>query len=153
MWRKWDLHVHTPASIVHDYPGEDPWDQFLSDLASLPPEISVIGINDYLFVDGYRRVLDETTAGNLPNIQTVFPVVELRIDQLVGTIGHLSKVNLHVLFEEGTDPEVIEAQFINGLSASFRLDPGNPEAIAWTGYPSRDRLIEFGKEIRDSVDK
>lgn len=153
MWRKWDLHVHTPASIVHNYPGEDPWDEFLSDLAALPPEISVIGINDYLFVNGYRRVLEEATAGNLPNIQAVFPVIELRIDQLVGTIGHLSKVNLHVLFEEETDPEIIEAQFINGLSASFRLDPGNPEVIAWTGYPSRDRLVEFGKAIRDSVDE
>ena len=58
-WRKGDLHVHTPASIVHNYPGEESaaWDAFLADIEALPPEFKVIGINDYLFVDGYERVL------------------------------------------------------------------------------------------------
>jgi hypothetical protein len=56
LWRKWDLHVHTPASLVHEYEGADPWPQFLDDLEKLPSEFKVIGINDYLFLDGYRRI-------------------------------------------------------------------------------------------------
>ena len=60
-WRKWDLHVHTPESIVEHYIGSNPeekWELFINDLESLPEEFKVIGINDYLFLDGYRKVLD-----------------------------------------------------------------------------------------------
>ena len=113
--------------------------------------MSVVGINDYLFVDGYRRVLDEFTSGHLPNIEAVFPVVELRIDQLVGTAGHLSKVNLHVIFPEQSDPELIEAQFIHGLSASFRLDADRPNEVDWSGFPTLNRLEALGNAIRKSV--
>src|SRR3990167_340977 len=59
-WRKWDLHVHTPASLVHHYGGNDDvaWESFISDLENLPTEFSVIGINDYLFIDGYKKVIN-----------------------------------------------------------------------------------------------
>ena len=60
-WRKWDLHVHTPASLDHKYGGNDDatWEKFLTDLENLPEEFKVIGINDYFFIDGYERVLKE----------------------------------------------------------------------------------------------
>jgi ABC-type lipoprotein export system ATPase subunit len=151
VWRRWDLHVHTPASFLHGYPGPDPWDAFLTDLASLPPEMSVLGINDYLFVDGYRRVLGEMAAGNLPNLEALFPVIELRIDQLVGTEGHLNRINLHTIFEPGLSPDVVEAQFVNGLSASFRLDAERPDKISWSGFPSLQALAQLGTEIRASM--
>ena len=61
IWRKWDLHVHTPESVVNDYKG---WDEFILDLESLPPEFGVIGINDYLFIDGYERVLHDLPPEN-----------------------------------------------------------------------------------------
>ena len=33
-WKKWDLHVHTPSSVVHNYSGTDDeaWEAFLLDL-------------------------------------------------------------------------------------------------------------------------
>lgn len=45
-WKKWDLHVHTPSSVVHNYQGapDDAWEAFLLDLEALPPEFKVIGI-------------------------------------------------------------------------------------------------------------
>ena len=57
-WRKWDLHVHTPLSIEQEYGGNTPekWERFISDLERLPSEIKVIGINDYIFIDGYKKV-------------------------------------------------------------------------------------------------
>jgi hypothetical protein len=53
-WKKWDLHVHTPESFVHNYPGEKEaaWEAFLADLEHLPDDFMVIGINDYVLVDG-----------------------------------------------------------------------------------------------------
>jgi ABC-type lipoprotein export system ATPase subunit len=149
-WRKWDLHVHTPDSLVHHYPGEDPWDFFLTDLAGLPAELAVIGINDYLFVDGYERVRREVDLGNLPNIEAVFPVVEFRLKQLVGTEGHLSRINLHVIFPEGTSADSLRAQFINGLSADFHLASEYP-GVTWQGFPSRENLMALGASIRSTV--
>ena len=64
-WKKWDLHVHTPESLIHKYPGEKElaWKAFLADLEALPAEFKVLGINDYLFVEGYERVLREKQQG------------------------------------------------------------------------------------------
>jgi len=149
-WRKWDLHIHTPASIIHHYPGPDAWDAFLTGLASLPAEISVIGINDYLFVDGYERVKEEMQAGRLPNIEQAFPVIELRLDQFVGSGGHWNRVNLHVLFSEQLDAEAVQGQFINSLSSAYQLAEAGG-VPSWSGIPSRANLIEFGAAIRSST--
>lgn len=57
-WHKWDLHVHTPRSLCQNYGGDRPevWERFIGELESLPPEFAAVGINDYWFLDGYRKV-------------------------------------------------------------------------------------------------
>ena len=62
-WRKWDLHVHTPESIIHHYTGQNPWKKFIEDLEQLPTEFKVLGINDYIFLDGYEKVLEYKSRG------------------------------------------------------------------------------------------
>ncbi len=54
-WKKWDLHIHSPCSIVQNYGGntDAAWEAFLADLEKLPTEFKAIGINDYIFIDGY----------------------------------------------------------------------------------------------------
>lgn len=92
VWRKWDLHVHTPASVVHNYScgeAEDIWEKFISELEGLPEDIKVLGINDYIFIDGYRKVLEYKQAGRLANIDLILPVIELRLNKFGG-----QKVNL-----------------------------------------------------------
>ena len=77
LWRKWDLHVHTPCSLHHHYGSDTPeaWERFIAELEALPPEFSVLGINDYLFLDGYRKVLEFRNQGRLKNIATILPVL------------------------------------------------------------------------------
>ena len=60
-WRKWDLHVHTPLSIYQKYGenNEATWEAYIKDLESLSKDFSVIGVNDYLFLDGYERLKKE----------------------------------------------------------------------------------------------
>ena len=43
-WRKWDLHVHTPCSVVNSYGNDSDaaWASFLDDLEALPEEFKVI---------------------------------------------------------------------------------------------------------------
>ena len=150
LWAKWDLHVHTPASIFHNYPGsqEEAWDLFLSDLENLPQEFKVIGINDYLFLDGYKRVLDEKNKGRLKNIELILPVIELRLDKFGGHDSDFRRVNFHVIFDNSIDPEIIETQFLSLLPRDYKLLPGH-EGLEnnWSAVPTRQALTDFGKLI------
>src|ERR1700723_3377881 len=98
-WRKWDLHVHTPCSLHQNYggPTATTWSRYLDDLEALPPDFSVLGINDYWFLDGYRKIVEAREHGRLKNLAAVFPVLELRINQFGGTDTGLSRVNIHVI--------------------------------------------------------
>ncbi|MDO5701257.1 MAG: hypothetical protein Q4P36_07305 [Bowdeniella nasicola] len=153
-WRIWDLHVHTPASIVQDYGGDndDAWSRFINELEALPKDMTVIGINDYWFLDGYRRVIAERERGRLQNLEAIFPVIEMRLDQFGGTDGKLARVNLHVIFDPTLEPDLIEAQFINALQPKVKLAPGCG-IQEWQGVITKDSLSDLGREIKDSVPK
>lgn len=151
-WRIWDLHVHTPASIVQEYGGntDEIWSRYLTELANLPEDIGVIGINDYWFLDGYRRVFEAWRSGRFPNLDAIFPVVEMRLDQFGGTEGKLSRVNLHVVFDPELDPDVIQAQFLNALQPRLRLSPEH-ESLGWQGVITQDSLADLGSKVKESV--
>lgn len=150
-WRKWDLHIHTPDSVVQHY-GENnakTWEKFISDLENLPKEFSVLGINDYLFLDGYERLKNEKDRNKrLKNIDLLLPVVEFRIEKFAGVdFGALKRINLHVIFSNELELETIKSQFLNALEQSYKLDSGDP----WTRSISRESVAELGREIKTSV--
>ena len=156
LWNRWDLQVHTPASLVHRYPGSehDAWEGFISDIEALPPEFKVIGVNDYLFLDGYERVLAEHQSGRMSNIALFLPLIELRLNQFGGSESSLSRVNYHVIFSNELEPSVIREQFIGALSSRFDLVPrhlGTPIESAWSGTLSREALDDLGRAIIESV--
>lgn len=99
-WRKWDLHIHTPVSICQEYGGAAQWEKFINALENLPSDVSVIGITDYYFIDGYEKVMQYKNSGRLQNIEKVFPILEFRIDTFgSGNENKLQKINLHILFD------------------------------------------------------
>ncbi|HTN39059.1 MAG TPA: hypothetical protein VL053_18400, partial [Arachidicoccus sp.] len=152
-WRKWDLHVHTPNSLVHHFKGETinlQWEQFITDLESLPEEFKVIGINDYLFIDGYRKILEYRKKGRLQNINTILPVVEFRIRKFAGH-KDFKRVNFHVIFSDKLTPDIIQNQFLNGLFGKYQLSPELSSNIQWSGIITPDSLSDLGKAIKDSV--
>lgn len=148
-WRRWDLHVHTPCSIQQEYGGDTPevWELFLKDLEKLPND-TVIGVNDYVFLDGYKKLREFKANGRLKNIARLLPVVELRLDRFGGTEGKISRVNLHVIFSDSVEAETIEAQFINALSASYQLSPEYTGSIRWQGVPTRRSIADLGDKIK-----
>ena len=83
-WRKWDLHVHTPASLCSEYGGDNDeiWEQFIQRIENLPSDIKVLGINDYLFLDGYEKVLKYKKDGRIPNIELLLLVMNLGLRNL-----------------------------------------------------------------------
>jgi hypothetical protein len=154
VWRKWDLHVHTPESLVHEYGGSDPWTTFIDDLERLPPEFKVIGINDYIFLDGYKRILAEKSKGRFPNIDRFLPVIELRLDKFGGSQSHLSRVNYHVIFSDELSPDLIEQQFLNALSSKYVLSPQYDHFRTngkWAALPTKQSLSDLGELIIKTV--
>ncbi len=153
LWHKWDLHIHTPESLIHNYTGNAPWDRFLNELEALPPEFKVIGINDYIFLDGYKRILKERQKGRLKNIELFLPVIEIRLDKFGGSDSHISRVNYHIIFSDDLFPELIEQQFLNALSSKYILSPqyDNFKKSGWAALPTRDSLEDLGKMIIGSV--
>ena len=151
-WHIWDLHVHTPASIVNNYvPGDDCdiWENFIRDLENLPDEVKVLGINDYLFIDGYKKVLEYKKNGRLQNIDLILPVVEFRLAQFGGN-KQFSRVNFHVIFSNELDANIIESQFINALSTKYQLSP-EYNSLPWSGLITIDSVRNLGRQIIDSV--
>lgn len=106
-WAIWDLHIHTPKSIVNCYGGDTPeiWERFIHSLENLPPDVKVIGINDYYFIDGFEQVMKyKMEQGRLANIKKVFPILEFRIDTFAtASESKFQKVNLHILFNINDD--------------------------------------------------
>ncbi len=152
-WRKWDLHVHTPSSLVQHYGGDTDavWEKYLSDLEKLPKEFSVLGVNDYLFLDGYERLKKEKELNNrIPNIDLLLPVVEFRIEKFAGVnFGNLKRINLHVIFSNELPIETIKSQFLNTLEQSYKLNSGGD----WTRAITRESIQELGVEIKKGIPK
>lgn len=159
IWRKWDLHVHTPDSFHHNYPGnpEQAWEAFLTDLERLPEEFKVIGINDYVLVDGYEKVLKaKHEQGRLKNIDLILPVIELRLDKFGGTVqagkggASWSRINLHVIFDQ-VEAQFIREQFISAISPHYRLLPGSSGEGKWQQVITRASIEALGRAILESV--
>lgn len=62
-WHRWDLHVHTPASELHNNFGQD-WDSYVQGLMSqlIARDIRAVGITDYFSIEGYRQLTEEYLA-------------------------------------------------------------------------------------------
>lgn len=143
-WRKWDLHVHTPKSIIQNYGGdtEETWNAFIQKLASLPSEIKVIGITDYLFCDGYEHLL--TRRSEIPNIELIIPNIEFRLNTFSGTPNHTKRHNFHVLFDPSVAIEVIREQLFSGLSTGYKIQ----DKDEWQQTPTVRSLEELGRQMK-----
>lgn len=139
IWRRWDLHLHTPGTLKNDnYAGttlDEKWDNFykaikeyIGDGSNPDKAVSVIGITDYLSIQNYLKVKNDN---KLPEaVKMILPNVEMRLT-LTGTN---SPVNIHFLF----DPKIVDdldARFFSKLSFSY----------AGCSYSAtRSELIRFG---------
>lgn len=144
-WRKWDLHVHTPISIHQEYGGDtvEIWEKYVNQLEALAQPYSVIGVNDYFTIEGYKKLNNFKIKGRLDKV-ILFPVIELRV-RAFGSLGAddpWKRVNLHVIFDN-QDVEKIESQFLNLL----KFDYTNFNRVGLT----RENIIDFGNSVIESI--
>ncbi|WP_226673465.1 TrlF family AAA-like ATPase [Rossellomorea aquimaris] len=117
-WRKWDLHIHSPESVLHsEFSGD--WVSYLQSLENLT-DISVIGITDYYSIDGFKQILKKREEGRVSNIDLVIPNIELRLDK---TTNKGKPINIHILFDPSLEPTIIEDYFLSELEFNYQDTP------------------------------
>ena len=149
-WRKWDLHIHTPFSIYQRFGTNDEvtWKKYINDLEGLPSDFAVIGVNDYLFLDGYAKLKTEQADNSRLSNLKLLPVVEFRIEKFAGiNFEQLKRINLHVIFSDEVPLETIQSQFLNTLEQSYYLEGGEP----WTRSITPQSVQDLGRQIKATI--
>src|SRR5437773_1689047 len=131
-WRKWDLHVHTPASYL--WRGSKRFAEMSETEADAAchlivermnaAEAAAFAIMDYLSFDGYLRV--RTYCRKHPELlqKAVFPGMELRCEAPTEI-----RLNIHVLLsDELTDQQLLD--FRAALEIPLIGRPLSDEALA-----------------------
>jgi hypothetical protein len=152
-WRKWDLHVHSPASL--NFKGD--WPAFVIQLGN--SDCAVVGINDYFSVAGYKALIaklndpHEGANGNeayreaLAKLKkkTLLPVVECRMTNVVlgkkNTSGQ--RINFHIIFSNEVSPDDIET-FIKGFKVE---DQSIGSRYADAKFLLEDASVDFKKVL------
>lgn len=143
-WRRWDLHVHTPKSIIQNFGGDNitAWNAFIQKIASLPADIKVLAITDYLFCDGYEYIL--TRRAEIPNIELIIPNIEFRLNTFSGTENNSRRHNFHVLFDPSVGVEDMREQFLNCLANGYKIE----DKSEWQQTPTPRSLAKLGEQIK-----
>lgn len=149
-WRKWDLHVHSPLSILNNQflklaNGEPNWEPFLQKLESL--DVAVIGITDYFTIEGYKALKKFKGQGRLQNVFAILPNVEFRLKYIVSSRnGEEKRLNLHIIFSEEVSVGDIEEHFLHDTLFYYQGDPQNRDERRKLKISN---LKELGKELME----
>lgn len=148
--RKWDLHVHTPASYENQYKivgkeergkfKNDIWEKYISELEKIN-DVDVIGITDYFTLDGYKKIVEYKRNGRLNNIKLFLPNIEFRLDKFVGE----KRLNYHVIFSDELDVHRIEKDFLEALK--IQIIGGEETNL------TRENIESIGRELREQQDE
>ena len=93
-WHRWDPHIHSPGTVLNDqFKGDDAWCRYLDALEAESPSIRAIGVTDYYLTDNYEEIRRFKEAGRLPDVQFIFPNVEMRL----AVAGKSGFINIHLL--------------------------------------------------------
>ncbi len=110
-WRKWDLHVHTPASfhwkgskLLRDMSPDErdlSFQELLNAIES--SDVAVFGFMDYWTFDGYIQFNDFLNRKNIKISRTIFPGMELRVEAPVNY-----RLNIHILLSNSLTVQQLE---------------------------------------------
>lgn len=109
LWRRWDLHIHTPETKLSDCyksEGEDRWEKFIKELEA--SAVQVFGITDYFCCKNYFTFVEKYKAKFPDSTKVFFPNIEFRLSDAIGREG--KSPDLHVIFDN--DEEVCSQENI-----------------------------------------
>lgn len=130
-WRRWDLHMHTPGTVLNDQFGD--WDEFLAAIEE-QDEVCAIGVTDYYSITNYSTLKQHKEAGRIPRIDLLVPNIEFRI---APPNDNARAVNIHLLV--CPDEPNHEAEILNALGRlSWQYNRKNYSCLP-------DQLIALGR--------
>lgn len=136
-WRRWDLHVHTPESRLGSPFGGLTWDEYVDHLerAAHEAQISVIGVTDYMTIDGYEKLFSEKTVNSrLSAVDLLIPNIEFR---MMPQTNDGKALNIHLLIDPSEDDHIDKIKrALRNLKFSY-----DGECYGCC----REELIRFGK--------
>jgi ABC-type lipoprotein export system ATPase subunit len=97
LWRKWDLHIHTPNTKLNNQynpDGNDVWDTYCHKIEE--SDVKVFGITDYFSADTYFTFIKNFKYLYHDSDKIFFPNIELRISETVNKAQE--EINLHLIF-------------------------------------------------------
>jgi hypothetical protein len=147
-WRKWDLHIHTPASfhwnggkLLRDMNEQEKEATFQELLATLEKtDVAVFCFTDYWTFDGYIQFINHLRDRNLSCSKTIFPGMELRVEAPVDY-----RLNIQVILSDALTEEQLE-DFKSSLrvrSISRRISDESIMAFARTLDASKAKIHGF----------
>ena len=135
IWRRWDLHIHTPESILGNlFPD---WPDYIEALEESykTHKIAVIGVTDYMTIDGYEMLIEERNKNvRLQSIDLLIPNIEFRM--LPATTDGRA-LNVHLLIDPSESDHV---QRIKDALKNLRV-----KYDGQTYGCCKDELIKFGR--------
>jgi len=159
-WRKWDLQIHTPFSILNNQFGnsdeESTWDNYVKELfrKAIEKNIAVIGITDYFSVGGYEKIKNDYlynerklktlfTDNEIKKIKNIliFPNIEFRLNKFVGE----NSINFHVIFSDEVSINDIKENFLHELDFVYE---GNPQSQDEKRKLKIENLKKLGEKLK-----
>lgn len=133
-WRKWDLHIHTPASGLANQYNND-WDIFVKVLftTAIQQNVAVLGITDYFTIEGYEKIINDyiknesklmelfETKEMVNKVKSILllPNIEFRLDKIVDQ----NRVNYHVIFSDNVEIDDIKENFLQEIEFVYEAVP------------------------------
>jgi len=140
VWRKWDLHIHTPASYVwHGQKANMRDTTQATEVCRLIAErmeaidVDAFAIMDYWTFDGFYALRDYLNRNQSATKKRVFPGIEIRLEAPTNY-----KLNTHVIFDESLSNDNLSL-FLAHLSIGGLEDKP----------PSRENFIGLGRSYDD----
>ena len=170
VWRKWDMHIHTPMSALNNQfnissDDEINWNNYIHELftRAIANDIHAIGLTDYYSIDGYEKVKEIVSDDKklkeifkeeinkedkyLDKIKEIalFPNIELRLTLMViYNDSKQSKVEAHVLFDNQLSIDEIKENFLGKLTLKTEMTVSGGKEVSFT----RRNLENLGKKIK-----
>jgi len=137
-WNIWDLHIHTPDTILSNQYKDRDWEKYIATLECLDSSIKVLGITNYYIIDDYEKVIQYKKSGRLKNIKMILPNIEMRLDNFTSKD---KGINYHIIFSNEIRIEDIKNLFLKELK--YEINGRKYSA-------TKDDLIRLGRDFKNN---
>ena len=113
-WRRWDLHIHTPETLLNNQYEHNDWKKFIQKINE--SSVDVIGITDYMLLDNYKKLYQRKE--ELASNKYIMPNLEFR---MTPETKDGKGINLHLIInpEDSNHIEKIE-ESLSHLCEEYR---------------------------------